>query len=253
MKSERISFRNTVGFTLRAIVDTPESGELRACALFAHCFTCTKNLKAVVNISRALNEEGIAVMRFDFTGLGESEGEFADTNFSSNVADLVDAASFMEKNYRAPSILIGHSLGGAAAIKAAHVIASCRAVATIAAPADPRYVERAIASTMDEIEKRGEAEVSLAGRNFKIKKQFLEDIKQASMYDAIATLGRALIVFHSPADNVVGIDNAAGIFKAARHPKSFVSLDTADHLLSDERDSRYVGRVIAAWAGRYIE
>ncbi len=253
MKSERVGFKNSAGYTLRAIMDTPDSGEHRACALFAHCFTCTKNLRAVVNISRALTGEGIAVMRFDFTGLGESEGEFADTNFTSNVADLVDAASFMAQNYTAPAILIGHSLGGAAAIKAAHSVPSCRAVATIAAPADPSYVERALASSVEEIEEKGEAEVSLAGRSFKIKKQFLDDMGKASMKDAITTLKRALIIFHSPVDNIVGIDNAAEIFRSARHPKSFVSLDKADHLLTDERDSRYVGAVIAAWAGRYIE
>lgn len=253
MRSERLAFENRQGIELAARLDLPLEGEPLAYALFAHCFTCSKNLKAVGNISRALTERRLAVLRFDFTGLGESEGDFADTNFSSNVDDLVAAAGFLEANYQAPEILIGHSLGGAAVLQAAGEISSCKAVCTIGAPGDPGYVTRLLASKREEIEARGEAVVELAGRKFKIKKQFLDDLEATSMKERIRRLKRALLIFHSPIDNIVGIDNAAQIFQSALHPKSFVSLDTADHLLSEEADSRYVGAVLAAWARKYID
>ena len=205
------------------------------------------------NISEALNREGIAVLRFDFTGLGESEGDFSDTNFSSNVADLIAAAEFLEKEYQSPKILIGHSLGGAAVLQAAGNISSAIAVATIGAPADPTHVKHLFSSTQETIEKEGEAEVSIAGRVFKIKKQFFEDLEQSKMQESIRNLKRALLIFHSPVDNIVGVENAGKIFEAARHPKSFISLDHADHLLTNEQDSQYVGHIISAWAGKYLD
>lgn len=253
MEFQKITFENASGQKLGARLDVPVDGQPVAYALFAHCFTCTKNLKAVGNISRALTRAGIAVLRFDFTGLGESEGDFADTNFSSNVADLVEAAQFLKANYQAPKILIGHSLGGAAVLQAAAQIPSSVAVATLAAPGEPSHVARLLGSKKEAIEAQGQAEVTLAGRTFTIKKQFLDDLEESHMQKTIQNLRRALIIFHSPVDNIVGIENASQIFQAAKHPKSFVSLDRADHLLSNEQDSMYVGAVIAAWARKYID
>jgi len=252
MQVRKLEFTNDAGQKLSARIDLPEDNQPVAYALFAHCFTCSKNIKAASHISRALTREGIAVFRFDFTGLGESEGEFGDTNFSSNVDDLVIAAEFMAHNYEGPKILIGHSLGGAAVLQAAANIPSSLAVITIAAPADPNHVSLALGDSKEIIERRGEAKVELAGRTFKIKKQFLKDLESVSMQQTIRNLKRALLIFHAPTDNVVDIDNAARIFKAAQHPKSFISLDQADHLLMDPRDSQYVGSLIAAWASRYI-
>ncbi len=251
MPSIKVQFKGALGETLAAKMDTPE-GEIKACALFAHCFTCSKDLRAVGNITSALADIGIATFRFDFTGLGQSSGDFADTNFSSNVGDLIAAATFMAEEYEAPAILIGHSLGGAAVLQAAHSIESIKAVAVIGAPADPEHVKENFSLNLDEIETKGEAKVSLAGRPFTIKKQFLDDLSETSMKACINKLNRALIIFHSPIDNTVGIDNAQKIFFAARHPKSFVSLDNADHLLSEKEDSIYVGKVLGTWAERYI-
>jgi alpha/beta superfamily hydrolase len=253
MQFNKIHFTNEAGQRLAARIDLPDNSRPVAYALFAHCFTCSKNLKAATHISRALTAEGIAVFRFDFTGLGESEGDFGDTNFSSNVEDLVTAAHFMTENYQGPKILIGHSLGGAAVLQAAARIPSSTAVITIAAPADPNHVSLALGDSKEMIERRGEAKVDLAGRTFKIKKQFLDDLESISMQQTIQNLKRALLIFHAPNDGVVGIDNAARIFKAARHPKSFISLDKADHLLMNPRDSRYVGSLIAIWASKYID
>jgi len=253
MPSKKIVFESTQNRRLSALLDLPVDGSPTAYALFAHCFTCTKNLKAVYHISRALARERIAVLRFDFTGLGESEGDFADTTFSSNVEDLIAAANFLQSDFEAPRVLIGHSLGGAAVLQAAAHIPFCRAVATIGAPADPVHVARLLKDQMEDIEQKGEAEVSLEGGNFKIKKQFVDDLKQTRMEDVIRNLKKALLIFHSPVDNTVGIDNAAKIFQTAHHPKSFVSLDQADHLLMNEADAIYVGNVIAAWARKYID
>lgn len=253
MQKSRLTFIGSQKVKLAAQLDTPDQGAPRAYALFAHCFTCTKNLKAIQTINQSLTEEGIAVLRFDFTGLGESEGDFADTNFSSNVDDLVAAAQYLETEHQAPKILIGHSLGGAAVLQAAARIESCRALATIAAPAEPSHVVKLFQSEAKEIEEHGEASVRLAGREFTIKKQFIDDLEQSRMTRAIANLRRALAIFHSPIDNIVGIDNAAAIFQAAKHPKSFISLDQADHLLSREEDSRYVGRIAAAWCAKYFD
>lgn len=253
MRNERVTFPGAHGDELSARLSLPPDGEVVAYALFAHCFTCSKDLKAAVNISRALTQQRIAVLRFDFTGLGESEGDFADTNFSSNVADLMAAAEFMERDYAPPAILIGHSLGGAAVLQAAARLGSVRAVATIGAPFDPGHIRNLFTESLEEIEAEGEAEVVLAGRPFTVSHQFVKDLDQHRMEEIIAGLGRPLLVFHSPVDNTVSVDNAALIYKAARHPKSFVSLDDADHLLMDEHDSLYVGSVLAAWAGRYLD
>ncbi len=252
MASRRLSITSPRGHTLAARLDLPDA-EPDAGALFAHCFTCSKDLKAVGAISRALNREGIAVLRFDFTGLGQSEGTFADSTFSGDVDDLVAAADCLADELAAPAILVGHSLGGAAVLQAAGRIPSVKAVATIGAPCDPEHVRHLFDASLAEIEALGEACVTLAGRPFTIRKSFVDDLAMQRMDEAIAALDRALLVFHAPGDQTVGVENAAHIFQAARHPKSFVSLDTADHLLSDERDAEYAGDVIAAWARRYIE
>ncbi len=252
MHTRKITFENASGHRLAALLDMPEGGEPIAYALFAHCFTCSKDYKGVVWISKALAAEGIGVLRFDFTGLGESHGDFADTTFSSNVADLVAAADFMGRELEAPKILIGHSLGGAAVLQAAARIPSATAVATLAAPSSTDHLAGVIRSKSTDIESSGEAEVQIGGRSFKIRKEFLDDLSKVNMRDAVSRLGRALLVCHSSADRAVGIDNATEIFMAAWHPKCFLSLDSADHLLSDAADARYVGTMIATWAGRYI-
>ena len=252
MQFKNLEFKNKDGHRLSARLDFPLDGQPAAYALFAHCFTCSKNIKAVAHISRALTREGLAVLRFDFTGLGESEGDFADTNFSTNVDDLVLAADFLKSNYQAPEILIGHSFGGAAVLQAAGRIPSSTAVVTIAAPSDPQHVKRALGSAATSIQNRGQAEVSLAGRTFTLKKQFLDDLDFVNMRETLRNLDRALLILHSPIDEIVGVENAAKIFQAARHPKSFISLDTADHLLTNPEDSQYAGSVIAAWARKYV-
>ena len=253
MRNERINFRGAQGDELSARLSLPPDGEVRACALFAHCFTCSKDLKPVVNLSRALTQQRIAVLRFDFTGLGESEGDFADTSFSSNIEDLVAAAEFMRGRYETPALLIGHSLGGAAVLQAAARIPSTRAVATIGAPYDPVHVKNLFVDALDDIEERGSAEVSLAGRRFTLSREFVRDLEGRKVEETLRSLRRPLLLFHSPIDQIVGIENAALVYRAARHPKSFVSLDDADHLLLRERDSLYVGSVLAAWADRYLD
>ena len=250
-RSEKLTFQGSQGETLAARYDRP-AGKPRATALFAHCFTCTKDIFAASRIAAGLAEEGIAVLRFDFTGLGHSEGEFANTNFSSNVADLVKAAEHLRASEAAPKLLIGHSLGGAAVLAAAAQIPEAVAVATIGAPADPGHVAHTFQSSRAEIEAQGEAEVLLAGRPFRIQKQFLEDIAEQKLDAAIRDLRKALLVFHAPRDETVGIENAGHIFTAARHPKSFVSLDDADHLLTRKSDAVYVAGVLSAWARRYL-
>ncbi len=252
MNFQQLHFANRHGHNLFAQLDLPVDVDPNAYAIFAHCFTCTKNLKAVANINRSLTRGGIAVLRFDFTGLGQSEGDFADTNFTTNVSDLVDAARYLADHYSAPKLLVGHSLGGAAVLQAAAEIQSATAVAVIGAPASPDHVLRHLSDATEEIEAAGEAQVRLAGRPFRLKKQFLDDLNANRMTGAIKSLNRALLILHSPVDNVVGIENAAEIFQTARHPKSFVSLDTADHLLTEPADSGYAGAMIAAWSRRYI-
>jgi len=251
MQSVRTEFRGAAGHMLAASLETP-AGAIKAYALFAHCFTCGKDVFAASRIARALSEGGIAVLRFDFTGLGNSEGDFANTNFSSNVADLVAAAAYLREQHRAPALLIGHSLGGAAVLAAAGEVPEVRAVVTIAAPSDPKHVRGLFGDAIELIEQEGEALVQLAGRPFHIKKQFLTDAAGHNLRDKIAKLQRALMVMHSPRDDTVDISNALEIFTAAKHPKSFVSLDDADHLLSKREDATYVAGLIAAWSSRYI-
>jgi putative redox protein len=252
MDIEKITFTNEDGQNLEGHLEFPFNQTPHNFVIFAHCFTCNKNLRAIRNISNALTNAGFAVLRFDFTGLGASEGDFSDTNFSGNVADLIAAADFLKDDYRAPTMIIGHSLGGAAAIYAAEKISSIQTVATIAAPSDPRHVLNLMKDSKDEIMEKGQATVNLGGRDFTIKKQFIDDLNSTPMSEVVRRLKRAIIIFHSPQDNTVGIENAEAIYNAARHPKSFVSLDGADHLLSNKEDSRYVGKVIAGWADRYL-
>jgi putative redox protein len=252
MKTLRIKFENSNGEQLSGRLELPLIGKPRSYAIFAHCFTCTKNLTAVGNISRALTQQGIAVLRFDFTGLGQSDGEFENTNFSSNVQDLIAAADYLKAEHDAPQLLIGHSLGGAAVLMAASELASVKAVATIGAPAEPEHVKHLIQPGIPEIEQKGEAQVSIGGRPFTIKKHFLEDLEKNLLSKVIPELEAAVLILHSPQDRTVGIDNASAIFNAAKHPRSFVSLDGADHLLTDSDDSTYAGEVIGSWSGRYV-
>ena len=252
MRTERLEFPNTKGEKLSALLDLP-LGKPAAFALFAHCFTCGKDNLAARRIAERLAMCGIGVLRFDFTGLGTSEGNFADTHFSSNVDDLVAGADFLRAKHGAPAILIGHSLGGAAVLAAAHRIADARAVVTIAAPCDPAHVTGLFKDQVDNIREQGEVEVSLAGRPFRIKREFLDDISEQRITERVANLRKALLIFHSPTDDTVSIDNASRIFLAAKHPKSFVSLAGADHLLGKKSDAVYVANVIAAWAERYLE
>jgi putative redox protein len=252
MQNEKVTFFNNEGHALSGLMALPESAP-KACALFAHCFTCSKNLKAATNIATALADAGIAVLRFDFTGLGQSEGDFADTNFSSNVSDLLAAVRFLEQNYRAPDILLGHSLGGTAILQAAGEVPSAVAVATIGTPSDPGHVRHLFAGAEGAFRDQGVAEVNLGGRPFTIKRQFLDDLARHELPGTVKSLRKALLIMHAPLDDIVGIDNASALFANALHPKSFISLDDADHLLTREADSLYAGRVLAAWASRYLE
>ncbi len=251
MPSTRFDFSTHDGTQLAALLDQPE-GEIRATALFAHCFTCSKDILAARMIARELAKNGIAVLRFDFTGLGHSQGEFANSNFTSNITDLVSAAQALAERTRPPSLLIGHSLGGAAVIGAAKHLPDARAIVTIGAPSDPAHVLHNLGPAICEIEDRGEAEVTLAGRPFRVQRQFLDDVRAHNLDEDIAGLKRALLVMHAPTDQTVGVENAAHIFARAKHPKSYISLDSADHLLSNAKDARYAANVIAAWVSRYI-
>ena len=252
MRTERFEFSNAKGEKLAASMDLP-LGKPTAFALFAHCFTCGKDNLAARRISERLAMCGIGVLRFDFTGLGMSEGEFANTHFSSNVDDLVAAADHLRASRGAPAILIGHSLGGAAVLAASHRIPEARAVVSISAPYDPSHVVGLFKGEVDRIRTEGEVEVSLAGRPFRIRREFLDDVAEKKLSECIATLRKALLIFHSPTDDIVSIDNASRIFTTARHPKSFVSLAGADHLLGKRTDAVYVANVIAAWAERYLD
>jgi putative redox protein len=250
--NERFQFTGSDGHQLAATLDRPDS-EPTAYALFAHCFTCGKDVLAARRIAARLTALGIAVLRFDFTGLGASEGEFANSTFSSNVADIILAADHLRRTGKAPALLVGHSLGGAAILAAAARIPDAKAVATIAAPSDPAHVTGLFADRISDIRAQGTVEVSLAGRPFPIKREFLDDVAEHNLIGQVAALRKALLILHSPTDDIVGIDNATRIFVAAKHPKSFISLSGADHLLSRKSDADYVADVIASWAQRYLE
>jgi uncharacterized OsmC-like protein/alpha-beta hydrolase superfamily lysophospholipase len=252
MLTERFQFAGEGGHQLAAALDMPDR-EPEAYALSAHCFTCGKDVLAARRIALALAAKGIAVLRFDFTGLGSSEGDFANSTFSSNVADLVRAADHLRETRAAPAILIGHSLGGAAVLAAAGQIPDAQAVVTIAAPSDPAHVTGLFKDRIEDIRRQGKVEVSLAGRPFHISSEFLDDIAEHNLMTQVSNLHKALLIMHSPTDDTVGIDNATRIFVAAKHPKSFVSLADADHLLTGKRDAAYVADVIAAWATRYLD
>ena len=253
MTQENLSFSNEQGLKLAARLDTPDDRVPRGYILFGHCFTGSKDVLASARIAKALWLRGFAVFRFDFTGLGDSEGDFANTTFSSNVDDLVTAASYLRDTRDAPSVLIGHSLGGAAVLAAAGQIPEARAVCTIGAPSDPEHVAHHFANHRSEIENEGEADVTIGGRSFRIKKSFLDDIESHQLSKCVANLKKALLILHSPIDSTVGIENARHIYEAARHPKSFVTLDGADHMLTNRADAYYVAEVISAWANRYDE
>lgn len=250
MRSEKVSFTGSLGETLAARLERP-AGPARAWALFAHCFSCSKDIHAAQRIARRLTRHGIAVLRFDFTGLGQSEGDFANTNFTSNIEDLVKAAQWLGEDHTAPGLLIGHSLGGAAVIAAAARLPHVKAVATIGAPADAAHVRKQFMDHVDEIEREGEAQVKLAGRPFRIRKQFLDDIEGHKLDEIMGALRAAMLFAHAPLDETVSIDNATRLFVAAKHPKTFLSLDKADHLMSCEADAHHAADVIAAWALGY--
>jgi putative redox protein len=251
MQTSEVSFQGSQAAMLTGLLDLPDDGvALRACAVFAHCFTCSKDLRVVRGVARELTKEGIAVLRFDFTGLGHSEGDFADTTFSTNAGDLEAASAWLAENYQAPKLLIGHSLGGAAVLLAAGDLPSVEAVATIGAPCDPGHVKHLLTGAQFDEEDR--AEVVLAGRAFTISRAFLEDLDGHNMQKRIANLDRPLIIFHSPVDATVGIENAERIYTAAKHPKSFVSLHEADHLVTDPKTAAYLGHILSAWSQLYL-
>ncbi|NNE15436.1 MAG: OsmC family protein [Saprospiraceae bacterium] len=253
MPYTKVSFKNANGITLKGKLEFPLTRKPEAYAIFAHVFTGHKNLIGAKHISRALTLSGLAVLRFDFTGLGESDGDFSDTNFSSNVTDIKAAAKFLEENYQSPSVIVGQSLGGAASIFAADEIESVRAVATIGAPSEPEHVTHLLGCKIEDIEKEGKAEVTIGGRPFTIKRHFLDDLRKHNMFQKIKKFRKALLILHSPQDEIVEIENAAKIYHAAFHPKSFVTLDEADHMLTNKNDAFYSGQVISSWVKRYID
>tara|TARA_R110002095_G_scaffold191133_1_gene168748 strand:+ start:350 stop:1606 length:1257 start_codon:yes stop_codon:yes gene_type:complete len=248
----KVSFKNKDGLVLSGRLHIP-AGHIKTFAVYAHCFTCSKDIKAARNICQGLSERGIAALRFDFTGLGDSEGDFVETNFTTNVNDLLCASAFLEKNYQAPEIMIGHSLGGAAALVAASKLPSIKAVSTVNSPCHPKHVARHMHGAEDQILWSGEADVEISGRSFKIKKHFLDDLNSYDMTDVFKKLKAAVLVFHAPHDSTVNIKNASYIFSLAQHPKSFISLDSADHLIMNNEDAKYIASSIAAWASRYIQ
>lgn len=252
MSTESLSFAGAQGAQLAARLELPADRPPKACAIFAHCFTCSKESRAAVTVSRALAALGIAVLRFDFTGLGESGGEFTDTTHSGSVADLVAAAHFMRGRYAAPSLLIGHSMGGTAVLRAAAQLPDVRAVATIGAPSDPAHALRLFEGAADEIERAGSANVRIAGRTFRVSQSLVDDLRQSAVLDTVRSLDCALLIMHSPVDEEIPVAHAAALYTAARHPKSFVSLDDANHLLTRHEDAEYVAAVLNAWASRYL-
>lgn len=252
MKREKVIFKNSKGLILSGSLELPEDTMPKAFAIFSHCFTCNKNLINVKFISETLSENGIATLRFDFSGLGDSEGDFAKTDFTSNIDDLLHAAQFLEDNYEAPKLLVGHSLGGAASIIAANKIESVKALTTIGTPSTLDHIRRVFNNKLDEIMINGSAMVDVAGREMEIGRDFVEDLSRYSIKRSLNNLQKPILVMHSPEDDMVNIDHATNIFMAARHPKSFISLDNVDHLIKNIKDARYIGRLISAWSSKYI-
>ncbi|TCK65206.1 putative redox protein [Winogradskyella wandonensis] len=252
MKNQRLKIKNRKGLLLNAQLELPANQKPNYFAIFAHCFTCNSNLNAVRHISRALTQDGFAVVRFDFTGLGRSEGEFADSHFSANVEDLVDVHNYISHNFIAPSLLVGHSLGGAAVLVAASQIEAVKAVATIGAPADVSHVKHHFSHGLEAVKEKGEVEINIGGRPFKINKDFVKAFDDTDLPKVVKSLRKPILVMHSPLDKIVAIENAKKIYDSAMHPKSFVSLDDANHLLTEEKDSKYAGEVIGTWAKRYF-
>lgn len=253
MKSQKLDILNKNGKRLNAFLELPANQRPNYYAIFAHCFTCSSTLSAVINISRSLTNHGFGVLRFDFTGLGRSEGEFSESHFSANVDDLLAVNEYLVKNYSAPGLLVGHSLGGAAVIVAASKLDNVKAVATIGAPATVSHVTHLFSHGLDEIREKGEVTINIGGRPFKINREFVEDFKKIDLPEITENLRKPLLIMHAPFDRIVGIENAHQLYHNAHHPKSFVSLDQADHLLSQRRDSKYAGNVIGAWVQRYFE
>lgn len=251
-KTDKVTFINEQGLELSGRLDRPSDDPI-AYAIFAHCFGCTKDILAITRISHALTRSKIAVLRFDFTGLGGSAGEFANTSFSSNISDLVYAAQYLRENFQAPRLLIGHSWGGAAVIAAASLIPEIRAVATIGAPSDPAHVSHLFDSHIETIKEHGAATIEIAGRHLEISKKFIDDIHHYNLQGILKNLNKALIIFHAPLDETVGIEHAAILYKAAKHPKNFIAIDKGDHLLTRPKDATFVADVLGAWARRYTE
>jgi putative redox protein len=252
MKSTKLKIENRKGIILSANLELPANQKPNYFAIFAHCFTCSSSLSAVRHISRSLTNDGFGVVRFDFTGLGRSEGEFVDSHFSANIKDLIDVHNYMSINYEAPNLLVGHSLGGAAVLVAASQIKSVKAVATVGAPSSASHVKHLFSHGIEDIEEKGEVEVNIGGRPFKINQDFVEAFDKTDLPAIVKELKKPLLIMHSPFDKTVGIENAEQLYKNAHHPKSFVTLDNADHLLTQEKDSQYVGEVIGTWAKRYF-
>lgn len=252
MKREKVTFENSAGWKLSGSIELPENGTPSAFAIFSHCFTCNKNLIGVKYISEALSEKKIATLRFDFAGLGESQGNFTETTFSSNVDDLLQAARFLEMNYESPKLLVGHSLGGAASILAAAWLDSVKALSVVGTPSSLQHIKRLFAGKMEEITSNGKALVDVAGRDVEIGRDFVYDLANHSLKKSLNKLLKPLLILHSPQDDMVGIDHATEIFMAARHPKSFIALDGIDHLIKNTKDARYIGNLIAEWAVRYF-
>lgn len=252
MKREKITFKNSKGITLSGVIEFPEDASPKAFAIFSHCFTCNKNLINVKYVSEALSEKRIATLRFDFTGLGDSGGSFANTNFASNIDDILHASDFLSSNYEAPKLLVGHSLGGAASIIATKKIDSVKALSVLGTPSTLDHIKRLFVNKMDEIIFNGSAMIDVAGRDVEIGKDFVLDLDNYSIKKALNNLDKPLLVLHSPQDEMVNIEHATAIFMAARHPKSFIALDGIDHLIKNIKDARYVGSLIGEWAMRYL-
>ncbi|WP_178983267.1 bifunctional alpha/beta hydrolase/OsmC family protein [Winogradskyella helgolandensis] len=252
MKSTKLKIKNRKGITLNANLELPANQKPNYYAIFAHCFTCSSSLSAVRNVSRALTQNGFAVLRFDFTGLGRSEGEFADSHFSANVDDLLDVHNYMEEHYQAPSLLVGHSLGGAAVLVAASKLETVKAVATVGAPSTVNHVKHLFSHQVEDSAEKGDVEVNIGGRPFVINQDFVEEFDKTDLPTVVKDLRKPLLIMHAPFDKIVGIENAEKLYKKAHHPKSFVTLDNADHLLTKEEDSQYVGEIIGTWAKRYF-